>query len=667
MQKNINQTQFETFLSEMLLHPTEEIKALLIKYKQSPEILSSIFFDVFKEVSKKTNPYRWQPVTPKEFLNDPYYCGKNKKTGVGVCDTMYPKLKEDFIKVHTLNSNIREVILSGSVGFGKSFFMSLGLVWNLYLLSCFKDPQGFFEISLASKIAIMIISITEKQARKNMFFDVKEMVSSISYFQENFMFDKKKATESLIFPNNIELFSGTSAQSSTIGLNIFAAALDEANFFKTIQQSKRSTTSDGEFNEAFVLYNSLQRRQDSRFLKRGCKPGTIYLGSSNVYPSDFTAQRIKSAKQNQDKTVYFIEYSRWGVCREIYGDEEFKVEIGGLNKRNRILTGDEMDVTGQVINVPMEFYEKFKSDIDSALRDIAGIALYSVCPFFANREKINEMFDTSIVRKFSVDTATLSPKTEFVLKEKILIHKIPNPKSIRFFGLDVGLKKDSFGFALGYISHMQYVEREYFDEMEQEIRTIKERVPFVVIDMVLEIVKEDDFGEVDLGRVRTLIFNLKRFGYKIKYGSADGFQSVDMMQILRKKGITMDYISMDRTTEPYECFRSAVYDNRVKCIYHPKLEIELNELEKNYVLDKVDHPKHNSSKDLADAVGSLVYNCHINPHFFDDGLLPISSNNDTMDENMNREDDCIALFEKEVRESIYPKKKKVVKNEQDII
>ena len=29
---------------------------------------------------------------------------------------------------------------------------------------------------------------------------------------------------------------------------------------------------------------------------------------------------------------------------------------------------------------------------------------------------------------------------------------------------------------------------------------------------------------------------------------------------------------------------------------------------------------HNS-KDLADAVGQVVYNCHINPHFQDDALL----------------------------------------------
>lgn len=662
--------QFRQFIKEILQNPSDEVKGILVKYKEHPEKLSEIFFDVFQSIITKSNPFRWQPVHPKVFLEDGYYCGINTKTGVGVCSTMYPVLKDDFIRVHCENSPIQETILTGSIGFGKSFWMSLGLVWNAYYLSCLKDPQANFGLSLASKIAIMIISLTEKQAKSNMFFDVKEMVKSIEYFQENFQFDPKKATESLMFPNNIELFSGTSAQSSTIGLNIYSAALDEANFFKVVQQSKRSRDSDGEYNEAIVLYNSLRRRLDSRFLKQGCKPGKLYLGSSKVYPNDFTAQRIKIKSDTQDPTIHVMDYSRWAVCRDKYSKEEFKVEVGGLNKRNRLLTGEELDVTGQVVSVPMDFYERFKSDIDSSLRDIAGIALFSVCPFFSQREKIQEMFDESLPRIFAVDTATLSPKPEYVHNERILIHPINNPKAIRYIAVDVGLKKDSFGFAMGHIAYMGYKEREYFDEFEQSVKFVKERAPFIVIDMILEIKKEDDFGEVDLSRVKALVFNLKRFGYRIKYGSADGFQSVDFVQTMKKKGIEMEYISMDRTTEPYETFRSAVYDGRVKCVYHPKLEKELNELEKNYVIDRVDHPKL-SSKDCADAVGSLVQHCHINPHFVDDGMFPISvqgNNEDSVYEHGQSEVDYTEAFEKELRYEVLtghkPPKKKVEINEQ---
>ena len=94
-----------------------------------------------------------------------------------------------------------------------------------------------------------------------------------------------------------------------------------------------------------------------------------------------------------------------------------------------------------------------------------------------------------------------------------------------------------------------------------------------------------------------------------------------MEQQLKRNGIKAEYISMDRTPEPYETFRTAMYDGRIRCVYHPKLEIELNDLERDYSKNgKIDHPPY-SSKDLADAVASLVYNMHINPIYTTDDLM----------------------------------------------
>jgi hypothetical protein len=189
--------------------------------------------------------------------------------------------------------------------------------------------------------------------------------------------------------------------------------------------------------------------------------------------------------------------------------------------------------------------------------------------------------------------------------------------------MDVGLKKDRFGFAMGYVEDLIFTEKEYMDDMTQSLQTVKTRMPIVVVEFVLEVYPEQEFGEVELSRVRFLIFQLQKFGYRIRYSSADGYQSKDMEQILKRHGIQHDYISMDKTTEPYETYRSAVYDGRVKCVYHPKLEEEMNKLERNYVLNKVDHPAR-GSKDLCDAVGQLVYNCHTNLHFIDEAMVPSS-------------------------------------------
>lgn len=631
--------KFNDFLKN---NQNQQIRTLFEKYKDDQPLLEATFSDLFEDITEELNPFKYDPVTPLQFIEDPYYCGKNDVTGIGVCETMYQSLKNDFCLVHDLKSDIRETILSGAIGWGKSFFMSLGLVWNLYILSCLKNPQQYFKLSPASKIAIMIISITEKQAKKNMYSNCKDMIKSIPYFKENFYFDDKRATESLVFDNNVELFSGTSSVSSTIGLNIYSAALDEANFFKVIQQSKRARESTGEFDEALTLYYSLLRRQESRFLKQGLKPGVLYLGSSNVYPDDFTAKRVKAAKESNSKSSYIMSYSQWSVDRNKFGKEEFKLELGGLTKKNRILEGYEEDVTGEVISIPMEFYDAFKKDIDNALRDMAGLALYSVQPFFGEKDKIQEMFDASLPKVFSVDLATLSPKHEYLITEKILRHEIFNKKQTRYIATDIGLKKDLLGFAMGHISEIKIMERQVYNDMTGEMDIIKEKLPVVVIDMLLSVRKEEEFGEVELQNVVKLVFSLKKFGYKIKYSSADGYQSAHISQIFKRNGINHDYISMDKTTEPYETFRSAVYDGRVKCPYNPKLEMELVGLEKDYVNNKVDHQKH-SSKDLADAVGQLVYNCHVNMHFFDESLLG-SSTVDQSDEIIESYEDILKNF-----------------------
>jgi hypothetical protein len=224
-----------------------------------------------------------------------------------------------------------------------------------------------------------------------------------------------------------------------------------------------------------------------------------------------------------------------------------------------------------------------------------------------------------------------------------------NKKQSRYIGLDIGLKKDKFGFCMGHISEIRNMERQVFNDLSGQMDIIKEKLPVVTIDMLLSIQKEEEYGEVELQNVIKLIFALKKYGYKIRYSSADGFQSKHIEQILKRNGIKHEYISMDRTTEPYETFRSAVYDGRVRSPYNKLLEEEMIRLEKDYVNNKVNHPVR-FSKDLADAVGQVVYNCQTNMHFFDDTLLP-SSSFETENEKTETLEEIIENFEKWARKS----------------
>jgi hypothetical protein len=268
----------------------------------------------------------------------------------------------------------------------------------------------------------------------------------------------------------------------------------------------------------------------------------------------------------------------------------------------------------------MDFFDKFEDDIENSLRDIAGYGVHAIQPFIGNKDKIIEMFDDNLPKVFSVDIATLSPKPEFMAREH-LIGKVSKPEKPRYFAMDIGYSKDSFGLAMGYIDGYKIMKREFFNDETQQLETLDEKLPICVVEMVLEIRPEKEFGEVELARVRQLIYQLKKRNYRIRRGSGDGFQSKDMEQQLKRNGIKMEYISMDKTPEPYETFRTALYDGRIRCVYNEKLEVELNDLERDYSKGgKIDHPVM-SSKDLADAVGSMVYNMHIDPIYGNEDLM----------------------------------------------
>ncbi len=629
------------------------VQELLEKYKGNEELILQMIEESFGELMEEANPYKWKPVSPATFLTDPYYLGKNPDTGIGVCDTLHEPLFKDFCELHAEDKEYNEAILTGGIGWGKSFFMEISLIWQLYLLSCLKHPQKHFDLASNSKLTVMVISITEKQGKKNIFSGVKEALKIIPYFKEHFQYDDKRAADSLIFPNNIELMNATSSHSSTIGLNIYAAALDEANFFKKVSNSKRAQDVGEIYDEALVLYQSVRRRLDARFMKKGHKPGIFYIGSSKVYPNDFTTERINKAmeleKENGIKKCFVMDYNLWKVKREAYTTEEFRVEIGGLNRRSRILEEWDSDIVGEVINVPMDFYDKFKDDIDGSIRDIAGIGIYTVQPFIGNKAYIGKMFEygteIGLERIFSVDEATLSPKPAHMAIEHILNTPIRKPGAIRYVGIDIGLKKDKLGFALGYIDGMEDVHREYFDAATQTLKTYKDKLPKCIVEMMLSVKKEEEFGEVELARVRYLIFQLIKKGYKIRMASMDGFQSADFMQILKRNNIEATYISMDKTTEPYETLRTALYEERVASTYHPLLELELNELERDYSKQKIDHNAR-GSKDLSDAVGQIIYNMHINPMYNETPLLPVALHDASSVSSRETMEDTLENFNK---------------------
>ena len=184
------------------------------------------------------------------------------------------------------------------------------------------------------------------------------------------------------------------------------------------------------------------------------------------------------------------------------------------------------------------------------------------------------------------------------------------PRVPYFMGIDLGLKKDATGIAIGHI-----------DRSEQRI----------VLDLMVEMqagegkFEFNDDGEkvdrLDFGEILDTIVNLSR-KFHIVEGLFDQEQGVALEHLLRRKGLKQ--IRMERMTDTlnsdiYTSFKSLMYDRRVVLYDRPRLEghqhtgyieqlLELQAEYKSKYKVKVYAPKRaGAHDDLADALVRMVW------------------------------------------------------------
>jgi hypothetical protein len=131
-------------------------------------------------------------------------------------------------------------------------------------------------------------------------------------------------------------------------------------------------------------------------------------------------------------------------------------------------------------------------------------------------------------------------------------------------------------------------------------------LPRFAVELAVSI-QPNPMQQLDISAVRQWITQLVAFwGINVVSVTYDGFQSKESMTMLRKAGIRSSYLSVDRTTEPYEVLRDAIYDGRVLIYDNEILRQELSTLEYYAEKKKVDHPPK-GSKDIADAVAGAIF------------------------------------------------------------
>ena len=437
---------------------------------------------------------------------------------------IYPAVMEE---LRELNSGkYDEAVLTGAIGTGKSTIALFTTAYQLYVLSCLKDPHRLFSLDPASEIVFAFQSLNKMLAESIDYKRFRAMIEGSAYFAHHFPFRKSLGSE-MVFPKNIVVRPLSGNVNAAIGSNIFGGIIDEINFMAVVEQSKNAADG-GTFDQANEMYNAIVRRRKSRFMAAGGHlPGVLCLVSSKRYPGEFTDRKQAEARDEitrSGKTRIFVYDRRlWEIKPEgTYGKERFKLFLGDVARKPRILEdGAEAAANDAhlVMEVPDEFRSEFTRDILSAIRDIAGSATFALHPFIVNTE--------AVAKAFGVRHRCCRPRsTDFVAAPVHLSRRILRPDEPRMAHVDLGLTGDSAGVAVGWV--------EGFAKVPRSDNTF-EMMPLINLDLILE-VKPPRNGEIEFENIRKLFYKLREVGMNLKWISFDMFQSADSMQLLRQEG-----------------------------------------------------------------------------------------------------------------------------------
>ncbi len=548
------------------------------------------------------------PVGVQEFIESPYYM--NAKGSI------YPEVMTALIELN--EGDYIEAVLTGSIGSAKTTVSLYTQAYQLYRLSCHRNPHQAFGLDPASEIMIIFQNINATLAKAVDFERFKSMILSSPYFQHHFPYDKSILSE-LRFPNRIIVKPVTGAATGTIGQNVVGGLIDEVNFMAVTQKSKRGHGEDNTYNQAMALYNSLAMRRKTRFMRMGKVEGILCLSSSRNYPGQFTDikedERAHDIAEKGCSSIYLYDKRVWDIKPWDFCGDKFPVFIGDATRNPRVLEEDEeisVEDRDLITLIPVEFRTEFRTDLFRAMRDIAGLSTLAKHPFIFNVEAANSCFDRvpSILSLERVDFRGTRAKAFPV--------RIKDKEEPRFVHMDFALTGDSAGVACGYIKRFVEIDR----------GGVFEILPEIVFDFILEVAPPKG-GEIEFHKIRSMLYKLRDLGLPLKWVTTDSWQSHDNRQILKQQGFYTGIASMDKDTKPYDFTKSALYDKRLLMPRHLKVRKELFSLEFDAQRQKIDHPP-NGSKDCADAVAGVVYGLTTRRELYVKHGVPLTRVNETI-------------------------------------
>jgi len=590
----------------------------LISATGSTDILDDIFL----------LDYNSTPVTPEEFLNSRFYMGP-------FVDALYPKWKQELLYVLDPANQINEWVLYGSIGTGKTSAACVAQFYKLYWLTCMKSPQKVFGLAEHFPVYLAFFSVTKGKAEDAISNKFESLLNMSPYFREALQKNprrvflqgaanlfgsgykehpKKDDLFELVLPHNLHLLFGSQTQHA-LSLDVFSATLDEMNF-----RGKKSIKEADDENSAQALYHQVRTRIESRFQNAGYNPGLVINISSARASDSFVEQRIEEVRARGLKNVHISDFALWDVKPGRYGDKFFKVFVGAGFRSSRILEEEEtvkdMLIGEKIIDVPETFRESFETGLDTAIRDLGGVATAAISKLFKQREvipKANGKYTNpvqpetiEIGMKNGLEVSDFFDIDEISRYDNVQRHLNNHPRAGRFVHVDLARNADCVGITCLSIPYYYKKTLPHYDNNKEKVTL---QLPFVFVDFFCRI-KAPKLDEISFEKVRQFIVWLRdNAGYNIVRVSYDSWQSVHSIQLLQENGFEVETISVDKTDEPYMDLLNAFNEHRIMKPPHSFVDEELRKLDHDITAARgaVDHPR-NGSKDVADSLAGAYYN-----------------------------------------------------------
>ena len=548
---------------------------------------------IYEAVGKEI--YKTNPVDVQTFIKDPYFLGS-------VYDNIFKMWRDLASEIYPAPfcKKYDQVILSCGTRSGKSYFTTLVLMYEIYLITCMVNPLKMYSVS---NIVIAILSKDNATAVSQVGGEVYKCLTQSPYFKDNTR-DKlsfsKLDKDGVRITDDILLKAGSSI-STVIGTDLYAGALDEAN------AKPANVAAENLIENRLKLYQEMRDRRESSFSKAPKRTGMLMFTSSPTDEGDVLSEIIDNVKKENIPGVLIRDnIARW-EAREEDMDEYFEFFLGSDTKDPCILDEtielkpEEMD---RVIKIPAkaDYYAQFRSDPYLAIQNIAGRRTMPEMALFNSVSVFERVFykEPSI---FTTDTPKITLSSPRILDEflrpeyKNYFSNPDRPDCYRYIHLDMAYKCDRFGLTSVYSDRVKYTSEDGHE--------IYRRKYFV--DFCLGVQAKNN-ESIDILKILEFVYSLKGRGYPLKLVTTDNHQGEIARQIIAKKGggVKTEYLSMEKSKEQYLNMKNIIITEALEGYKNPTLMRELRGLRESQ--KKIEKGK-GYTDDMSDSLAGALWSC----------------------------------------------------------